>query len=101
MSDHRERRTVRRPGEADLWAQVTEHATTDEVALVYDKLGAALNTNPLDQSPRVSVAGRRIVFAALAEDREQWPLGHPCRNCGELAMDHPVENPTCGCEEWR
>lgn len=37
----------------------------------------------------------------LWEDRAQWPFGHPCRNCDELAMNHPVTGPPVDCREWR
>ena len=43
----------------------------------------------------------RELAAVIATDRAEWPLGHPCRNCGGLARYHPVKNPTITCEEWR
>lgn len=33
----------------------------------------------------------------IAQDYRDWPDGHPCRDCDQLAKAHPVE----GCEGWR
>lgn len=37
----------------------------------------------------------------ITADRAEWPFGHPCRNCDELAINHPVIGPPVDCEEWR
>lgn len=42
---------------------------------------------PIDASDPNAVA------ELIREDREQWPDGHPCRDCGCLYKDHP--NPEC------
>jgi hypothetical protein len=54
---------------------------------------------------RLSETDTERLKGLLAADRAAWPLGHPCRNCDHLAIDHPIdhraENATVDCEEWR
>jgi hypothetical protein len=36
----------------------------------------------------------------LAQDQQDWPDGHPCRDCGQLAKNHPVVG-VLECRDWR
>ena len=33
----------------------------------------------------------------IADDRRQWPEGHPCRDCGRVYYEHPTPE----CDGWR
>lgn len=37
----------------------------------------------------------------LAEDAQQHPQGHPCRDCGRLFHEHPWRNEKWACGGWR
>ena len=36
----------------------------------------------------------------LEQDAIDWPDGHPCRDCGQLAKDH-APDPNDQCDGWR
>jgi hypothetical protein len=36
----------------------------------------------------------------LEQDAKDWPDGHPCRDCGQLAKDH-APDPNDQCDGWR
>ncbi len=29
------------------------------------------------------------IVELIRKDREEWPMGHPCRGCGCVYADHP------------
>ena len=55
----------------------------------------------LPEPPDRELIRPEALAALIAADRKEWPYGHPCRNCDELAMNHPVVGPPVTCEEWR
>jgi hypothetical protein len=44
----------------------------------------------------IDASDPHMVAELIRKDREEWPLGHPCRGCGCVYVDHPNSE----CAAW-
>lgn len=49
---------------------------------------------------KVKLTAPLDLASLIALDQQENPYGHPCRDCGQLARDHPVQG-VLECRDWR
>lgn len=77
--------TVAGPG-VRLRGVVDGRPELTELARITEPVGWVVVASPLTELADV-----------MAMDREEWPQGHPCRDCGQLYGHHPNTR----CVAWR